>query len=79
MIRAVAGLNLLGGRNGPCPDGGIIAETGHCFQAHVTARHGPLVVLLKQDCADEVDDDVLVGEDARDAISYTAFAAEAAP
>src|SRR5215471_12135821 len=44
MIRAVAGLNLLGGRNGPCPDGGIIAETGHCFQAHVTARHGTSMV-----------------------------------
>jgi len=35
-----------------CPDGWIIAETAHCFQAHVTAGHGPLVVLLEQDCAE---------------------------
>jgi len=28
--------------------------------------HGPFVVLLEQDCADEPDDGVLIGEDADD-------------
>ena len=46
------------------PDEGIIAGPDHSFQAHVAARHGPLVGLLEQDCANEADDRRLIGEDA---------------
>jgi hypothetical protein len=44
----------------------IIAEPAHGFQSHVGPRYGSLVVLLAQDCTNEADDGVVVGEDARD-------------
>jgi hypothetical protein len=65
MIRTeVAGFS--GRRNGHWPDVGIIAEPDHCSQAHAPARHGPFVVLLEQDCANQAEDCVLDREDARD-------------
>ena len=48
-------------------DDGIIADGGDGFQRHVAgALHGPFVVLLHQDGADETDDGVVVGEDVDD-------------
>src|SRR5262245_1774434 len=47
-----------------CPQ--IAHRHSHCFQAHVTAGHGPFIVLLEQDGADEADDGVLVGENTCD-------------
>ena len=48
-------------------DDGIIADGGDGFQRHVAgALHGPFVVLLHQDRADEADYGVVVGKDADD-------------
>jgi hypothetical protein len=45
----------------------IIAQWRDGFQAHIAgALHGPFVVLLEQDRADEASDGVLIGEDADD-------------
>ena len=50
-------------RHGGQADERIIAECGDGFQGHVAgALHGPLVVLLQEDCPDEPGDGVLVGE-----------------
>jgi hypothetical protein len=47
-------------------DEGFIADWGDGFQRHVAgALHGPFIVLLHQDRADEADDSV-VGKDADD-------------
>ena len=44
---------------------GSSAQPADAFQRHVAgAVDGPLVVLFEQDCADEADDGVVVGEDA---------------
>ena len=48
-------------------DDGIIAQGRDSFQRHVACSlHSPLIVLFEQDCADQTDDGVLVGEDADD-------------
>jgi hypothetical protein len=44
----------------------IIAEAGEGFHAHVAALHGPFVVLLKQNGADQAEDGDFVREDAGD-------------
>jgi hypothetical protein len=44
-----------------------MAQGGHGFQRHVAgALDDPFVVLFQEDCADEPDDGVVVGEDADD-------------
>ena len=42
------------------------AGSGEDVEAEVAAAFGPFVVLLGQDCADEADEGVAVGEDADD-------------
>ena len=42
----------------------IVARGGQGLKRHVAALHGPLVVLLKQERADETGDRGLVGKDA---------------
>src|SRR5215468_7281471 len=45
----------------------ILAQWSDGFQRHVAgALHGPLIVLLEQDCTDQAGDGSLVGEDADD-------------
>jgi hypothetical protein len=44
--------------------GWIITQWRDGFQRHVAgALDGPSIVLLEQDCADQADDGVLIGED----------------
>jgi hypothetical protein len=47
-----------------CDDGD--AGAGEDVEAEVAAAFGPFVVLFGQDCADEADQGVAVGEDADD-------------
>ena len=45
----------------------ILAQWSHGFQCHVAgALHGPFVVLLEKDGADQTGDGFLVGQDADD-------------
>ena len=62
-----ARVSCLSGRQGWQADAWIIAEWGDCFQRHVAgALHGPFVILLQQQGADQPGDGGLVGEDAED-------------
>lgn len=55
----------MSGRHGRETDEGIFAHRRDCFQCHVSgALDGPLIVLLKQDGADEPSNRGFVGEDA---------------
>ena len=57
----------MSGSHGGQLDEWIVAHRGDCFQRHVAgALHGPFIVLLDQDRADETDDGLVVGEDADD-------------
>ena len=47
-------------------DVGIVADLGQGFQRHVTTLHGPLVVLFKQESADQAVDGGFIGKDADD-------------
>jgi hypothetical protein len=54
------------GRHGWQLDDRIVAQRRDCFQAYVAAAlHRPFIVLLEQQCADEVRDGRLVGDNAR--------------
>ena len=55
---------MLSGCQGWQADGGIIAQRGDGFQAHVPcALDGPFVVLLQQQGTDQADHRLFVGED----------------
>ncbi len=66
-----------GGHGGQLDDG-IIAQSGERLQRHeAAALHGPFVVLLQEDSADEAFDGVFVGEDADDLGAALDLAVEA--
>lgn len=66
-VTTFAGESRAGAGDSREADGGIIAQWRDGFQRHVAGTlDGPFVVLLEQDCPDETDDGVLIGEDADD-------------
>ena len=55
----------------------IFAQWSDCFQGHVAgALHGPFVVLLEQNSADQASDGILIGEDADNVGAALDFAVE---
>ena len=55
----------------------IMAQRCDGFQAHVAGSlDRPLIVLFKQQCADEADDGGFIGEDADDLAATFGFAVE---
>lgn len=43
-----------------------LIELRHALDLHLVVQEPPLIILFQQDCTDEADDAVLVGEDADD-------------
>ncbi len=66
----------MSGRHGGQTDVGIVANFGERFQGHVTTLQCPLVVLFKQQGANQAIDRSLVGKDADDVGAALDFAVQ---